>query len=137
MSDLFRFQDRAYKANEIKGRAKRRYVVGFNEVIRSIEAKKAKLLIIARDIEPVLEFVAIKGESLVEKMKRIAQQTETPYVFSLSRRKIGYLLHKKVMVSCVAVLNYSGADQHFHNIQEIVTRERAKYEDNLENNFEL
>lgn len=51
LRDIFRFQDRAYKKNEIKGRSQRRYVVGFKESMRQLDIGKVKLLIIAPDLE--------------------------------------------------------------------------------------
>lgn len=51
LRDIFRFQDRAYKKNEIKATSKKRYVVGFNESMRQLDLGKVKLLIIAPDLE--------------------------------------------------------------------------------------
>lgn len=129
LAELYRFQDRAYKKNEIKGRGKRRYVVGFNEVTRCLEARKTKLVLVAPDIEPALECIEIDGESVVEKIKRIAGETEIPVVFSIARRKIGYLLHKKVQVSCVAILNYDGANDQVKEILRLHETERLKYKE--------
>lgn len=123
LRDLFRFQERAYEKNQIKARAHRRYVVGFKEVARSLDLNKIKLLFIATDMEPN------EGEGGIdETVTRIKEQCrvkDIPYCFPLQRRKIGYLLYKKAPISCVGILDYSGAEKHITQLLQILSDSRT------------
>lgn len=123
LSDLFRFQDRAFEKNEIKARAHRRFVVGFKEVERSLNVNKVKLLFIATDLEPN----AGKGglDETVERLKALCKAQSIPYCFPLQRRKIGYLLYKKAPISCVGVLDYSGSEENVKNLMRVVRKQRV------------
>lgn len=59
----------------------------------------------------------------------IAQCTNdnVPYVFSLKRRKIGYILHKKVPVSCVAILSWDGSETNVEQLMPLVEQERNRF----------
>lgn len=122
LSDLFRFQDRAYDKNQIKARAHRRYVVGFKEVERSLEINKIKLLFIATDLEPSPGPGGL--DDTVGKIKNICIEKTIPYCFPLQRRKIGYLLFKKAPISCVGILDYDGAEDHVKALLKLVRRSR-------------
>lgn len=130
LGDLFRFQDRAYTKNPIKACAHRRYVVGFKETERSLQINKVKLVIIATDLEPSPGANGL--DAAVEKMKSFCQKKSVPYCFPLQRRKIGYLLFKKAPISCVGVLDYSGAEDHFKQIVNHVRRSRNSLEKEME-----
>lgn len=131
LKDIFRFQKRAYDKNEIKGRAKKRYVVGFKETLKFLELKKIKLLLIAPDLEPNEGPNGI--DATVERMKVMAEEQEVPYCFSVRRRRIGYLLLKVVPVSCVGVINYEGSDSNYVNILSFIETERENYKKFVKN----
>uniref|UniRef100_A0A1B0CM61 Putative ribosomal protein l7ae/l30e/s12e/gadd45 family n=1 Tax=Lutzomyia longipalpis TaxID=7200 RepID=A0A1B0CM61_LUTLO len=125
LQDLFRFQDRAFHRNEIKARAKRRYVVGFKEANRMLDVNKVKLLIVATDLE------RSPGEGGLDEavyaLRKRVREAKVPYVFALSRRGIGNILQKSPAVSCVAVLDYSGAKEKVDELLEVVDQKRSMY----------
>jgi selenocysteine insertion sequence-binding protein 2 len=51
LKDIVKFQDRLYHRDPVKAFAKRRYVVGFREVMKYLLLKKLKLVVIAPDLE--------------------------------------------------------------------------------------
>lgn len=146
LSDVFRFQDRAFNKNEIKARAQKRFVVGFKETCRQLEIGKLKLLIVAPDLEASHEigkhffydftgpltilFVYAGGIDItIAGMKTKCEEQEVPYVFALRRRKIGYILLKKVPVSCVGVINYEGTESSSSTLLDLIAKEKKNYRD--------
>jgi selenocysteine insertion sequence-binding protein 2 len=51
IEDIVKFQDRQYHRDPVKAFARRRYVLGFREVMKYLLLKKLKLIIIAPDLE--------------------------------------------------------------------------------------
>ena len=51
LKDIVKFQDRLYHRDPVKAFARRRYVVGFREVMKYLHLKKLKLIVIAPDLE--------------------------------------------------------------------------------------
>lgn len=148
LSDVFRFQDRAYNKNQIKGRAQKRFVVGFKETCRQLDIGKLKLLIIAPDLEASIEIgkhtlftyqihqsanTLLAGgiDDTIAAMKTKCEEQEVPYVFALRRRKIGYILLKKVPVSCVGVINYEGTENRSSILLRLIAEEKKNYTDAL------
>ncbi|XP_055638618.1 selenocysteine insertion sequence-binding protein 2 [Toxorhynchites rutilus septentrionalis] len=122
VTKLFQFQTSAYGKNPIKAVSNKRYCVGFNEVLKYLETHKLKLVLIAPDLEPNDSI-----DQLVARVKAMCRQTKVPYVFGVKRRKLGFHLMKKVPVSCLGVLSYSGADETVKQILEITEQERVNY----------
>ncbi|XP_058823577.1 selenocysteine insertion sequence-binding protein 2 [Topomyia yanbarensis] len=122
VTKLFQFQATAYGKNPIKAVSNKRYCVGFNEILKYMETRKVKLVLIAPDLEPNDSI-----DQLVERVKSICRQGRVPYVFGVKRRKLGFYLMKKVPVSCLGVLSYSGADETVKRMLEIVDQERVNY----------
>lgn len=120
VTKLFQFQANAYGKNPIKAVSNKRFCVGFNEILKYLETRKLKLVLIAPDLEPNDSI-----DQLVERVKSICRQTRVPIVFGVKRRKLGFALLKKVPVSCVGVLSYSGADDTVKRLLEITEQERA------------
>jgi selenocysteine insertion sequence-binding protein 2 len=102
--------------------ANKRYVVGFNQVQKYAEIGSLKFVLIAPDLEPN-EVI----DETVEKLKQFCKSKCIPYVFSLKRRKIGFITKKKVPVSCVGIVNYEGANEIVRNLLGIVEKEREKF----------
>jgi selenocysteine insertion sequence-binding protein 2 len=122
LKDLFRFQENLHKKNPVKAKANKRYVVGFSEVFKFLEAKKLKLIFISPDLEP--------NESVdqtVDRLKRMAVEKNVPYVFSIKRRHVGYVLLKKVPISCVGIFNFDGTHENVKVMLELVDKERNNY----------
>jgi selenocysteine insertion sequence-binding protein 2 len=51
LNDIVKFQDRLYHRDPVKAFARRRYVVGFREVMKYVHLKKLKLIVIAPNLE--------------------------------------------------------------------------------------
>lgn len=106
----------------MKANANKRYVVGFKEVKKFLVVKRLKLVIIAPDLERNNEI-----DTLVEETKSLADQHNIPYVFSIKRRAIGYLLLKKVHVSLVGIFDYQGTSENVNNLLNLVAQEKINY----------
>lgn len=61
-------------------------------------------------------------DRLIEELKGKCDADGIPYVFSLRRWKLGRIMLKKVPVSCIGIINYDGAEQHYHKILELVQK---------------
>uniref|UniRef100_A0A182K9M2 Ribosomal protein eL8/eL30/eS12/Gadd45 domain-containing protein n=1 Tax=Anopheles christyi TaxID=43041 RepID=A0A182K9M2_9DIPT len=119
---LFNFQSRAYAKNAIKAVANKRFVVGFNEVLKLLELRKVRLVLIAPDLEPNETI-----DQMVSSVKMLCRQSQVPYLFALKRRKIGFHLLKKAPISCVGVLSYSGCEDTVKQMLSVVEQERESY----------
>ncbi|XP_307904.6 selenocysteine insertion sequence-binding protein 2 [Anopheles gambiae] len=119
---LFSFQSKAYAKNPIKAVANKRFVVGFNEVLKLLELRKVRLVLIAPDLEPNETI-----DQMVANVKMLCRQSQVPYLFALKRRKIGFHLLKKAPISCVGVLSYAGCDDTVKQMLSVVEQERESY----------
>ena len=119
IKDLLKFQENKFKQNPIKAKAHRRYVVGFQEVKKFLVIEKRKLIFIAPDLEKNSEI-----EKLVNDIKALAAEKKSFLIFSIPRRKLGYLLLKKVPVSVVGVFDYQGTTENVNSLISLVQHER-------------
>lgn len=110
----------------VKAKATKRYVVGFKEVKKFLVVKRLKLIVIAPDLERSSEV-----DALVEEIKSLADQNHVPYVFSVKRRHIGYLLLKKVPVSLVGVFDYQGTTENVNELLKYVQQESISYKNKI------
>ena len=122
IKDLLKFQENKFKQNPIKAKAHRRYVVGFQEVKKFLVIEKLKLIFIAPDLERNSEI-----EKLVNDIKALAAEKKSFLIFSMPRRKLGYLLLKKVPVSVVGVFDYQGTTENVNSLISLVEHERLNY----------
>ena len=97
-------------------------MVGFKEVKKFLIVKRLKLVIIAPDLEKSSEV-----DKVVEEIKSLCDQHHIPYVFSIKRRHIGYLLLKKVPVSCVGIFDYQGTNENVSELLKNVQLEKLNY----------
>lgn len=125
IKDLFKFQENKFQQNPIKAKANRRYVVGFKEVKKFLVIEKLKLIFIAPDLEKNQEV-----DKLVDEIKSLAIQQKSFYTFSIPRRKLGYLLLKKVPVSIVGIFDYQGTTENVNELLKLVEIERLDYKRN-------
>lgn len=72
----------------------------------------------------------------IEEMKMKCQKSEVPYVFSLKRRQLGYVLLKKVPVSCVAILNYQGSEENSQKLLQAIQEARLRFQTAVANRKE-
>lgn len=94
-------------------------------MMRLLEAKKVKFLLIAPDLEPNNGPGGIDEQ--IETMKTLATQQKIPCVFALKRRLIGFILLKKVPIACVGILSYEGADSEVKDLMKLVDQEKINY----------
>lgn len=73
---------------------------GLNEVTTAIEKKRAKLVVIANDVNPI---------ELVVFLPALCRKMNVPYVIVKNKSRLGYLVHKK-QVSVLAVEGLAAAD---------------------------
>nr|XP_017011884.2 selenocysteine insertion sequence-binding protein 2 [Drosophila takahashii] len=125
LKDLDRFHKRAFAKNEIKARAHPRLVFGFREASARLRISKVKLLILATDCE------ICPGESgldeTIEALKFQCQQEKVPYCFPLVRRELSYALQKRAQISCVAILDFDGANATFTDLLSEIEDAREEY----------
>lgn len=93
----------------MKGKYKRRFYTGFNELEKHIILKKIKFVIIVPDLEKM----GVEGglDDIVNKLIGSCRKQNIPICFGLSRRKLGYLTHRRGMVSCIGVSNFSSIEE--------------------------
>ncbi|KAH8342294.1 hypothetical protein KR059_000376 [Drosophila kikkawai] len=125
LKDLDRFQKRAFAKNEIKARAHPRIVLGIREALARLRIRKVRLLLMATDCE------ICPGESgldeTIENLKELCQQQRVPYCFPLARRELSYALQKRAQISCVAVLDYDGAQEVYSDLLGELEAAREEY----------
>lgn len=119
---IFQFQEKKFQQNPIKAKAHKRYVVGFKEVRKFLIVEKLKLIFIAQDLEKNVEV-----DKLVEEIIALAVQHKCFYVFSIPRRKLGYLLLKKVPVSIIGIFDYQGITESVNSLMTLVEQEKLNY----------
>lgn len=140
-----RFQSRAYGNNEIKARAHPRFVVGFREALSRLRIKKVKLLILAPDCEECSAqgwsresetcaqstnntLLLLGGlDDTIEELKSVCQQQNVPYCFALLRRELAYVLRKRAQISCLAILDYDGANETYKQLLQELNEARTQY----------
>lgn len=125
ITDLVFFQDRLHQKDPIKAKSKRRLVCGLKEVKKYLMLKKLKCLVFAPDIE------AVKGEggldASLQALLQFAKSQFVPTVFALRRRTLGSLARKKVPISCIGIFDYSGREEHYKHLLELVATAREEY----------
>lgn len=67
----------------------------------------------------------------IDEMKMKCKKYQIPYVFSLKRRQLGYVLFKKVPVSCVGVLNYQGSEENSQKLLLLIQAEKIRFQSEI------
>merc|ERR1712224_1156201 len=102
--------------------AKKPYFVrsGLNHVTKLVEDKKAKLVVIAHDVDPI---------ELVCWLPTLCRKKDVPYCIVKGKSRLGQLVHKKA-VSCVALTAVNKEDQK--DLETLSTNFKAQFNDNAE-----
>lgn len=93
---------------------------GLNHVTALVEAKKAQLVLIAHDVDPI---------ELVVWMPALCRKMGIPYAIVKSKSRLGALVHKKT-ASCLAVTEVR--PEHKQDLAALVQAVKANYNDKAE-----
>jgi large subunit ribosomal protein L7Ae len=92
---------------------------GLNHVTNLVESKKAKLVVIAHDVDPI---------ELVVWLPALCRKMDVPYCIVKGKARLGHLIHQKT-ASCVAVTDVKKEDGP--KLDQIVQTVRLMYNDNV------
>lgn len=93
---------------------------GLNHVTALVENKKAKLVLIAHDVDPI---------ELVIWLPALCRKMDVPYAIIKSKSRLGTVVHKKT-ASCVALTEV--LPEHKSDLASLVTAIKANYNDKAE-----
>ncbi|KAM7315878.1 selenocysteine insertion sequence-binding protein 2-like [Ixodes scapularis] len=125
ITDLVFFQDRLHQKDPIKAKSKRRLVCGLKEVKKYLLLKKLKCVVFAPDIEEVKAEGGL--DASLQALLQFARSQFVPTVFALRRRTLGSLARKKVPISCIGIFDYSGREEQYKHLLELVAAAREEY----------
>lgn len=95
-------------------------VSGVNQVIKAIESKQAKLVVIAGDVDPIELVVAIPT---------LARKLDTPYVIVRSKSRLGQIVRRKT-VAAIAITEVRKEDKT--ELANLAAIARESFNDNAE-----
>jgi len=90
---------------------------GINHITTLVEQKKAKLVVIAHDVDPV---------ELVVWLPALCRKMDVPYVIVKGKARLGFLVHKKT-ATAVAVTDVR--KEHQPSLDSLVESARLQYND--------
>lgn len=93
---------------------------GLNHVTDLVELKKARLVVIAHDVDPI---------ELVCWLPALCRKKDIPYCIVKSKSRLGQLVHKKT-ASCLVVENVRKEDQA--ELDTLIKTFRAEFNENTE-----
>jgi large subunit ribosomal protein L7Ae len=93
---------------------------GINHVTKLIEEKKAALVVIAHDVDPI---------ELVLYLPALCRKQDVPFCFVKGKARLGQVVHKKTATALVLTNVRQEDRQQFSNIVQIV---RSQYNDKYE-----
>jgi len=106
------------KDQDVKQKAKPKFVkYGLNHITRLIETKKAQLVVIAHDVEPV---------ELVVWLPALCRKEDVPYCIVKGKARLGQLVHKKT-ATALAITDVSKED--VPKLQQLTQNFRTMYND--------
>lgn len=106
------------KDQDVKQKAKPKFVkYGLNHITKLIETKKAQLVVIAHDVEPV---------ELVCWLPALCRKEDIPYCIVKGKARLGQLVHKKT-ATALAVTEVSKED--LPKLQQMTQNFRTMYND--------
>jgi large subunit ribosomal protein L7Ae len=106
------------KDQDVKQKAKPKFVkYGLNHITRLIETKKAQLVVIAHDVEPV---------ELVVWLPALCRKEDVPYCIVKGKARLGQLVHKKT-ATALAITDVSKED--LPKLQQLTQNFRTMYND--------
>ncbi|KAK9818831.1 hypothetical protein WJX74_008862 [Apatococcus lobatus] len=108
LQSLLYWQERARALHPAKAKQKKRLVSGLREVAKAVRSKRARVVIVA----PNIEHIQTEGglDDLLTSILSQAEELGIPVVFALSRKKLGQVFGCRKKMSAIAVLDYSSAE---------------------------
>jgi len=91
---------------------------GLNHITHLVESKKAKLVVIAHDVEPI---------ELVVWLPALCRKMNVPYVIVKGKSRLGHLVYKKT-ATALAVTETRKED--LPKLEQIIEKARTQYNDN-------
>jgi len=92
---------------------------GLNHITQLVESKKAKLVVIAHDVDPI---------DLVVWLPALCRKMDVPYVIVKSKARLGHLVHKKT--TSVLALTETRKEDHA-KLEQLVANVRLLFNDNV------
>lgn len=121
ISALLHFQIRAYKKDPYKAKKTRRLVLGLREVAKAVRLKKAKLVVLARNLEVFEEEDGLSNQ--VHVLVQEAQENGILLLIALTRASLGKILGGGKQMGAVAIVDFSGAEEKYRAVTRIAQGE--------------
>ncbi len=102
-------EEKLNKKEEKKGEKEVTIKYGLNHVTYLIEQKKAKLVLIANDVDPIETVVFLPT---------LCKTMDIPYAIVHNKSRLGKLVHKKT-ASCVALTDFKHNQADLNNLARI------------------
>lgn len=90
---------------------------GINHITTLVEKRKAKLVVIAHDVDPI---------ELVVWLPALCRKMEVPYVIIKGKSRLGHLVHKKT-ATAIAITDVR--KEHASQLEQIADMAKAEYND--------
>merc|ERR1712028_177583 len=91
---------------------------GINQIARLVESKKATMVIIAHDVDPI---------ELVVWLPALCRKMDVPYCIVKGKSRLGQLVHKKA-ASCIAIQSVGAENKA--DLEKLKDNFRAQFNDN-------
>jgi selenocysteine insertion sequence-binding protein 2 len=115
---VFHYRAQALKAKK-PSKAKRgmRFVAGLSQCLRSVALKRAKMVLLAPNME---ESESEGGlEAMILRTAQLSKIHHIPLLFVLNRRKLASCINVHVRVTAIAIVNADGANEEFTRLQTL------------------
>lgn len=110
--------------------AKKRYIIGLNEVWKHLQAGNLNCVILATNLEKVEEERGI--DELVRLIAEMCRKRKIPLIYSMNRYRLGCVTkYKGQNVSACGIMNYQSANEEFNQLIQAVEDARELFYTNL------
>lgn len=125
LQQLLFWQERQKAQDPLKATKKKRLVSGLREVAKAVKLRKAKTVVVAPNIEQIESEGGL--DDLLGSILKQAEDFGLPVVFALSRKKMGQVFGCRKKMSAIAILDYGGANELFHQMSALAKKGRVDY----------
>ncbi|DBA81301.1 TPA: Selenocysteine insertion sequence-binding protein 2 [Trebouxia sp. C0005] len=125
LQQLLFWQERQKAQDPLKATKKKRLVSGLREVAKAVKLHKAKTVVVAPNIEQIESEGGL--DDLLGSILKQAEDFGLPVVFALSRKKMGQVFGCRKKMSAIAILDYGGANELFHQMSALAKKGRVDY----------